>query len=376
MTRRFDVIIVGGGIAGSAAALRAAQYQHLRVSWLRGDGATRKRSRSQWVANIDNMIAVHDGIVRRKLIRRLRGDAHAAARNLLSEGHDHISTRDIIRNTVERIETSYAQQVRMYEEAATSARAGGDGFVVVTGSGEYAAPWLVLATGVMDRQPRIRRDRGDVVIDDPRWIYPFANRETVLYCIRCEGHLTAATPTAVIGHGETAAQVAMMLHERHASACTVLTNGEEPGWSQSSGRLLGHYGVRVRAQRIADVVGERGDLRGFRLDDGAEVSVRFALVALGLHRVYNDLARDLGADLADPSEPVARRHVLIDSRAETSVSGLFAIGDMAARADETVMKQIYTAQEYAVRAIDTIDRRVRMARREKLGDAGTAGDGA
>ena len=35
----YDLIVVGGGVAGSAAALRAAQY-HLRVAWIRGDRFT------------------------------------------------------------------------------------------------------------------------------------------------------------------------------------------------------------------------------------------------------------------------------------------------------------------------------------------------
>lgn len=90
-------------------------------------------------------------------------------------------------------------------------------------------------------------------------------------------------------------------------------------------------------------------------------------MALGLHRVYNDLARDLGAELADAELPEGERHVLIDWKGETSVRGLFAIGDMVKRGDgEPVMKQVYTAQEYAVRAIDSIDRRMRSARRSKL----------
>ena len=39
---------------------------------------------------------------------------------------------------------------------------------------------------------------------------------------------------------------------------------------------------------------------------------------------------------------------------------------MAKRADEVVMKQIYTAQEYAVRAVDSIDYRIRAKKREKI----------
>ncbi|MFL5423721.1 MAG: hypothetical protein ACJ783_01715, partial [Myxococcales bacterium] len=89
----------------------------------------------------------------------------------------------------------------------------------------------------------------------------------------------------------------------------------------------------------------------------------------GLHRVYNDLARELGAELDARDGPNEdRRHVLVeDATSETSVPGLFAVGDMARRRGPSPsLKQIYTAQEYAVRAVNTIDLRRRRARREKV----------
>ncbi len=53
----YEVVIIGGGIAVAASALRAVQYG-LRVTWIIGDKYTAKRSRSQWVMNVDNMIGV------------------------------------------------------------------------------------------------------------------------------------------------------------------------------------------------------------------------------------------------------------------------------------------------------------------------------
>ncbi len=367
-TRAFDLIVVGGGIAGSAAALRAAQ-DHLEVLWIRGDRATAKRSRGMWVANIDNMIGIHDGVVRKRFVRFLRREHPEAAAALEAAPRQPIGSRDIIENTVERIRAEFSERVEILEERALRASrhsAPGEGpprFSVEAGERCASAPYLVLATGVMDRQPSIRKThRGDVV-DDPKWIFPWANRELILYCIRCEGHLTGSSRAAVIGHSESAAHIAMMLQERFGSACCILSNGEAPQWSQESTTILQGYGIPVHRERLSDVFGDVEGLHGFRLENGEEILVQYALVALGLHRVYNDLARQLGADLADPEQPPELRHVRIDRRGETSIPGLFAVGDMAKRLDETVMKQIYTAQEYAVRAVDTIDARVRAARR-------------
>lgn len=360
----FDVIVVGGGIAGSAAALRAAQYMH-RTLWIRGSKLDAKRSRAQWVYNIDNMIGLHDGIVRKKVRKLLRGDAFAEAREQLDNApHMPISTRDIVDNVVERIEEGYAGHVTMLEASATAARREEDGsFVVTADDQEFHAAHLVLATGVMDRQPKILKTKGEREVDDIKWIYPAANREQVLYCIRCEGHLSRGEKVAVIGSSEAAAQIAMMLHERYDSAAAVLTNGEEPQWSAESGQLLQAYGIAVHQARVTEVDSGRESLNAIALEDGVVLKLRFALVAMGLYEVYNGLAVELGAELGDEGKPQRERHVRIDARGETSIPNLFVVGDLAQRADEPVMKQVYTSQEYAVRALDVVDSRMRRKRR-------------
>jgi thioredoxin reductase len=64
---RHQLIVVGGGIGGSAAVLRAAQHG-LTVAWIRGDTATARASRACYVFNVDNMIGVSGGIVQRKVL--------------------------------------------------------------------------------------------------------------------------------------------------------------------------------------------------------------------------------------------------------------------------------------------------------------------
>jgi len=94
------------------------------------------------------------------------------------------------------------------------------------------------------------------------------------------------------------------------------------------------------------------------------------MVAMGLHRDYNELARQLGAELDAADGPEDVCHVLVDdATSETSVRGFFAVGDMSRhRGGTPSLKQIYTAQEYAVRAVQTIDRRERVARRARVLD--------
>ena len=371
----FDVLIVGGGIAGSAATLRAAQYT-LSVAWIRGDKKTAKASRAKYVYNIDNMIGIHPDIMRRKFLALLDDEEHQAVRELLGATHVHIGTQDLIQNVLHRIQRDFSAQVTVVDERASSASRQNEHFRITTGSGaEYAGRNVVLATGVMDRQPKIKREvKEGKIIDDIQWLYPYANHETLLYCIRCEGHLARETPAVVIGSSETTAQVAMMLHERYGVSISILTNGEALTASTKTQQLLNAYQIRIFTTRIVEILEGQGPpkgttLRGFWLEDGTEVEARFGLVAMGLFRVYNELASQLGAELEPEEElPQEERHVMVDeASSETSVRNLFAVGDMSlTRGDSPSMKQIYTAQEYAVRAIDTIDRRRRRANREAI----------
>lgn len=373
--RSFHVVIVGGGIGGAASALRAAQHG-LDLCWVRGDAETAKASRARYVVNVDNMIGVHEGIGKRKVLEALTGPEFAAARAAIEAAHFHIGTSDIVDNAAERLRRDHPDHVTFVDEKAVAARRDGEIFTVSTSSGiDLPTGAVVLATGVMDRQPRVKRTLpGGQVVDEVRWIYPWANAETFLYCILCEGHLVRRSKVAVFGSSESAAQVALMLYERSGASVTLLGNGEALTAATDTRRLLAAYGIVFREERVVDILdaGEKpkgASLRGLRLEDGTMIEARFGMVAMGLHRVYNDLARQLGAEL-DPRDtgPEQVRHVLVDEAAsETSVRGLFAVGDMSRRrGDAPSLKQIYTAQEYAVRAIQAIDRRVRAARRKEI----------
>ncbi|MCH7496693.1 MAG: NAD(P)/FAD-dependent oxidoreductase [Candidatus Marinimicrobia bacterium] len=365
-TPQFDIITIGGGIGGSAAALRAAQ-NNMRTLLVTGSKDAHIRSRSQWVMNVDNMITVHEGLIRNQLLATLRtgGDSQGVA--LIEAQHYHIPNRLIIKNTRARLTKHYPDQVTILDADCQAVRIVDGGFTVEVDALTYQAPAVVLATGIMDEQPKIQiHDRHGNLIESTRPIYPFANRESVLYCIRCEGHLTRADAVAVFGSSDTAAEVAFMLHERYDNAVYILTNGAEPALSDGNRTLCDAYGIELVPQRITDFVrGDVGELCAIAFHGHPEIEVRFALVVLGTYQVYNELARQLGVKLLDDELPPQQRQIAIDSRGETSVPNFFAVGDAARRTDEPTMKQIYTAQEYAVRAVDSIDYRRRLRMREQ-----------
>lgn len=375
-----DVIVIGGGVGGAASALRAAQY-NLKVTWIMGDRETARASRGKYVHILDNMIGMHPGVLLPKIQKALK-DYPEAAEHLESQALT-IGTQDLIESTEERIEEGYAERTTLIHDRAISTKRDGDEYTVELGNGESVrGAAVVLSTGVMDMQPQVKKtSKSGRELDGIKWIFPWANFGRLLYCIRCEGHMTHKLPAVVIGSNEVTAQIAMMLHERYAVDIVLMTNGEELAVSDDTRKLLEHYGASVKTERIVDIydvpegsspkdrVGKKGEsLYGLVLEGGERVEASFAMVAMGLHRVYNDLAIALGAELEDGDLPDERKHVLIeDHSSETSVRGLFCVGDMGKRRDGgPLMKQVYTAQEYAVRAIDTVERRIRSAKRKKV----------
>ncbi len=195
----YNIIIIGGGIGGSAAVLRAAQ-NGMQALWVLGSKKTRKRSRSHWVKNLDNIVGFHEDIIKSQAIKTLKKYKQEEAITFLENEHYHINNRILIKNTIQRIEMGFPN-VKIMEGEVTYLKKTDFGFSVRIGDENIEGNSVVLSTGVMDKQPHIlKQNKKGEWEETPKWIYPFANREQVLYCIRCEGHLTKNDSVAVLGH--------------------------------------------------------------------------------------------------------------------------------------------------------------------------------
>ncbi|MBF0379918.1 MAG: FAD-dependent oxidoreductase [Magnetococcales bacterium] len=382
----YDCIVIGGGIGGAAATLRAAQY-HLKTLWVKGTRKTAKASRGKYVLNIDNMIGVHPGIMLNQVKKTLAADQFQEAVAQLNQETFHIGTQEIIDNVIERIEKQFAEWVTFADQKAVEIKKAGDIFTILLQEKpdsqqlqEVTTDSVILSTGVMDRLPEVKKTiKSGREVDDIKWVFPFSNLERLLYCIRCEGHLVSRGAAVIIGYSEVACQVGLMLKERYNVPITMVTNGELLQAAQTTRKLMDHHGIAVETSRIVGFDDQQegeepvkkkagSDLHAILLEDNTRVTARYGLVSLGLHRVYNELAIQLGAQLEKSDDPDNVKRVLVDDySAETNIPGLFCVGDMATRKDGgPSMMQIYTAQEYAVRAIDTVDRRLRKVQRAAI----------
>jgi thioredoxin reductase (NADPH) len=321
-----NIIVIGGGAAGVMATLRGV-LNNDTVLLIPGSGKDKKKSRAMWVRKIENMPGYHQ----------------------YKKGID-----DPNRDTLKWIaESDFKENLTLLKNTSVSKITKKDDllFEVEDSKGAiHQAKQVILATGVMDVQPKI-----EGTIDT---IFPYANAQTADYCIRCDGHHVKDKETVVIGHTESAAWVAVLLHERYSPPnMTILTDGNELELTEQLKKLIKLYHIDVVTNPIDGIKGntKEGILEGFLFCDGTIVPADFTFVALGMI-IYNELAKDAGAKLDD------RGFVTTNDKGESSIEGLFIAGDLRANAK----KQVYTAWDHAVDSADAINNRLRRIKREEL----------
>jgi thioredoxin reductase (NADPH) len=318
----YDVAVIGSGGAGQMAMLRAV-LNHLKTVVFLGDSNTTRRSRATWVVDVENIPGLFD------------------------------KKRPITMTTKETVQfiESHADlkpYLMIIKQAAAHIKKENHYFVISTRDQNVKARFIVLCMGTMDVQPEIG---GSI---EP--IFPYANRGDVYYCVRCDGHKTAGKSCAVIGYREGAGHMALLLKERYdLPKLYILGHGHGFEGKDETKILLQRYHIETIESEIVSIVGDaKKGLAGFKLKDGRQIEVEKAFVAMG-SIVYNDLAKQLGVKLDH------REHLIVDEDGQTSVDGVYAAGDLVS----DKKKQVYTAWDLAVDAVDAIDGRVRLQRRQK-----------
>lgn len=315
----YDIAVIGAGAAGQMAMLRGVLNNLHTVAFL-GDAQTTRRSRATWVTEVDNVPGMFDK----------KRPITATSKEVI----DFINKQEGLKDKL----TVVRKAVKHVKKTET-------GFLVEDDQNQYQARYVVLCTGTMDVQPHIQ--------DSIEPVFPFANRGDLYYCIRCDGHRTLGKPCAVIGDKGGAGWIAVMLKERYDNPkLWVLTNGKPFEASDEVRELLKKYEIEVIEEKIEEILGDaREGLKGFRLTSQT-IETPKAFVALG-SIVYNQLAKEVGAQLNE------RDHVIVDEKGETSVKGFYAAGDLVAGKK----KQVYTAWDHAVDAVDAIDEKIRISKR-------------
>ena len=316
----FDIAVVGGGGAGMMAFLRGVLNSN-RCALVAGDAGTLRRARATWCPEITEAASSHG----------LPPPIELTSGSALKWISEQRELRDLATTIAAR---------------ATRLERDRDGFIVhysgYRETGRLRARYVIVATGAVEVHPRISGSR--------QALLPFVERGDVLHCARCDGYLAVDRRLSVIGRDDHAMGVVAMMIERYRLADAVLlTHGATPRFSPEFSLLAEAYGIQPKTSRIVEVIGDpdaRG-LEGFRLEDGSKVATDRVILALG-RVVFNQLVTSVGGQVDEDGR------VLVSDRFETSIPGLFAVGDVAA----DVRMDLYSAWDQALEAADVIHHRL------------------
>jgi len=266
----YEVVVVGGGPAGLTAALYTTRLGHRTAVVDRGGG------RAAMMLDTHHVIGVTEDVSGNEFLATAREQVEAYGADL---------HRDLV-NDAERTD---------------------DGRIFLSvNSGSFVTDRVVFATGFSDGHadpPLPRTGKG------------------LHYCLHCDAYMFVDESVYVMGHGDSAAYVAMIMLN-FTDEVDLLLRGDDPTWSEETGRMLDAHPIDVID---ADVTGiEKGDdgwLEALEFEDETRREYRGGFAMYGSE--YNTaLAESLGAELNDGGTVIA------DDHGRTSVEDVFAVGDL------------------------------------------------
>ncbi|MUV87574.1 SidA/IucD/PvdA family monooxygenase [Natronomonas sp. CBA1123] len=269
MTDHYQVTVVGGGPAGLTAALYTTRLGHDTAIINRGGG------RAAMMLDTHNVIGVTEDV----------------------SGNEFLAT------ATEQVQSYGADY---FQDFVTDIEPTDEGYHVTAGNIEVTTDHVVLATGFSDERP------------DP----PLPRTGKGLHwCLHCDAYMFVDQPVYVMGTGDSAAYVAMIMLN-FTPDVDLLTRGEEPEWSEETATMLENHPVEVIHEEITGMEKrEDGWLEGFEFEDGSYREYRGGFPMYGSN--YNtDLAESLGVELNDDGT------IAVDDHGRTNVDGVFAVGDV------------------------------------------------
>lgn len=318
----YSIAIIGGGAAGVMAVNRAL-LNNDDCLFFTGNANEKRKSRGFWVKKVENI------------------PAHLNYKKGISDPNEEMMTW--LKQSI------FAKNLTQYNKSIIQIQQNSEGHyfeLIDQDETIYYAKYVVLCTGIMDIQPKIQ---GSI-----KPILPYANIQQIDYCLRCDGHHILGKNAGVIGHTNSAAWVAIMMFERYRpQSLTIFTHGEKFLAADEELKLIQKYNIRIETQEIIALINDDAKtLKAFELGDKKQVPVEVCFVSLGVI-VYNQLALQLSAKVDD------RGFVLTDEFGQSSVERLYIAGDLRSGKK----KQIYTAWDTAVDALDQINARIRKEKR-------------
>lgn len=269
-SNHFDVIIIGGSYAGLSAAM--ALGRSLRKVLILDSG------------NPCNAQTPH-------------------SHNFITQ--DGKKPAEISRLALEQV-LKY-DTVKLIKEQAVKAEKTDSGFDISTGSEEFSAEKIILATGIRDILP------GIIGLKECWGI-------SVIHCPYCHGYEFRHRKTGIMANGDRAFHIAGLV-KNLTDDLTVFTNGE-PEFSEEQFNKLTENNIPVIEDPVSEIIHHGGNLSEIILSNGISFPMD-ALYASLLFQQHSDIAAQLDCELMETG------HIRVDSFQKTNIDGVFACGDNA-----------------------------------------------
>jgi thioredoxin reductase (NADPH) len=268
-TKPWDVIIVGGGIAGLSAAIYLGRAQRETLVIDAG------KSLAQWEPDVQNYLGFPGGIAGEDLLARGREQATQYGAHFADD---------------------FIEEMR---------RAPQNIFQAIGKKDVYEARRVLLATGIYHLPPDIPGVQECL-------------GHSMFFCKDCDGVRCEGKRIGIFGWNDEAVEyaLAMLLY----SPCVfIFENGHAPVWSPKHQEWLREYEIPTYPEEVVDVHHDQHEVKWLELRNGMRVELDALFTTRG-DLYHNKLARQIGA------ETNAAGEVLINQCMKTTVDGFYAAG--------------------------------------------------
>lgn len=269
----YDMIIVGGGVAGLSASIYASRYNMKVLILTEALGGT---------------------ITQTHLVENYPGFTSVSGQELADALIEHAKANNV--------ETKLGNRVNRITKE-------GDTFKVEYGQETYEALSVLVATGTTYRK-----------LDVPGEA-EFAAKG-VSYCATCDGGFFKGKDVIMVGGGDSAVKESLILAE-HAAKVTIVYRGSEFKKAEPINIKRMEATPNIETKFNANVVEIFGEntVTGVKLDTGEEMAVQGVFIEIG--RIpLTSMVDALGVEKNEKGE------MLIDDMSRTNIPGFYAAGDV------------------------------------------------
>lgn len=299
-----DVLVVGAGPAGLTAAIYLARF-HRSLGVVDAGN-----SRARWIPTSHNCPGFPSGVAGPELLAKLRTQA---------EGYGAV----IESGRIGKLERD------------------GEGFLAISEDGRRRrARHVLLATGVVDVMPAMEGLEAGIA------------RNAVRLCAICDGYEASDDRIAVLAPADEAIRHAAFLRTFSRRVTAIRSEPGEP--SAESAQLAAEAGITLMPPATA----LRCSPTGCQVETAEGADCFDTLYPILGSDAQSQLGTGLGAEVDDNGE------LVVDERMQTSVDGLYAIGDVV-----SALNQISVAVGHAAIAATAIHNRLPHNWREQQVDA-------